>query len=154
MTAPLFSCLRHPDLGCYLHVPFSSLLPAPTPRSSTVTQHDPHDRMCLLKAPPPRCVCVCVCACKHIMPPPTPRVCKHTIPPPPACVWVCVSTPCLPPVCACKHTMPPPRLTQWVACLQHEALDDSVEQHVVVVAVLGVRGEVLNRARTLLWEQP
>ena len=48
---------------------------------------------------------------------------------------------------------PPPSLTQRVTSLQHKALDNPMEDDVVIVTVLGVRGEVLNSARTLLREQ-
>jgi hypothetical protein len=37
--------------------------------------------------------------------------------------------------------------------LQHEPLDDAVEEHAVVVAVLRVRREVLDRARALVGEE-
>lgn len=46
-----------------------------------------------------------------------------------------------------KNTCPSPLClppTQWVACLQHEALNDAVEDDAIVVAIAGMRCEVLN----------
>ncbi len=45
------------------------------------------------------------------------------------------------------------KLTQGVSCLQHEALDDSVEDGAIVVAIAGVCGPVLHSLGTLLWEK-
>ena len=45
------------------------------------------------------------------------------------------------------------RLTERVSCLQHEALDNSVEDDAIVVAIAGVCGPVLHSLGTLLWEK-
>ena len=45
------------------------------------------------------------------------------------------------------------RLTQRVSCLQHEALDDPVEDDTIVVAIAGVCGPVLHSLGTLLREK-
>lgn len=47
----------------------------------------------------------------------------------------------------------PKRLTQGVPSLKHEALDDSVEDDTVVVAVPRVAGPVLHSLGALVWEQ-
>mmetsp|Transcript_36226 Transcript_36226/g.61099 ORF Transcript_36226/g.61099 Transcript_36226/m.61099 type:complete len:235 (+) Transcript_36226:285-989(+) len=44
-------------------------------------------------------------------------------------------------------------VSQRISSLQHEALDDAVDEQVVVVAVLAVAREVLNRLRALLGVQ-
>lgn len=43
------------------------------------------------------------------------------------------------------HGMEGGRRTEGVAGLQHEAFDDAVEDNAVIVPVLGVRREVLDR---------
>ncbi len=45
------------------------------------------------------------------------------------------------------------QLTQRVSCLQHEPFDDPMEDDAIVVAVARMRGEVLNGAWALIWEQ-
>ena len=45
------------------------------------------------------------------------------------------------------------RRTQRVSCLDHEALDDSMKDDAIKVAILGMGGEVFDGLRALLWKQ-
>lgn len=43
--------------------------------------------------------------------------------------------------------------TEGVACLEHEALDDAMEDDAIVVTVARMRREVLHRLGAIVWEE-
>lgn len=45
--------------------------------------------------------------------------------------------------------LPPSSVPQRVACLDHEALDDSVEEEAIIVTILAMGGEILDSSWAL-----
>jgi hypothetical protein len=50
------------------------------------------------------------------------------------------------------NTLTTSTISEWVTCLQHKLLDDSVEDNIVVITIVDVGDEVLDCLGCRIWE--